>query len=85
MLAWRLCTRRNRFNAVYLKHDGTDGTSIDWADRAASANHSRSVAAVSHLSSANMPRIVMKWLNCTIFFLETAAVWHLAGKLGFFD
>ena len=42
----------------------------------------RSVAVVSHLSSANMPRIV-KWLNCTVFFLETAAVWHLAGKLGF--
>ena len=35
-LAWRLCTRRNRFNAVYLKHDGTDGTAIDWADRTAS-------------------------------------------------
>jgi len=31
-LAWRLCTRRNRFNAVYLKHDGT---AIDWADRTA--------------------------------------------------
>ena len=30
-LAWRLCTRRNRFNAVYLKHDGTD--------RTASASH----------------------------------------------
>jgi len=80
-LAWRLCTRRNRFNAVYLKRDGT---AIDWADRTASASHSRSVADVSHLSSANMPRTV-KWLNCTVFFLETAAVWHLAGKLGFFD
>jgi len=82
-LAWRLCTRRNRFNAVYLKHDGTDGTAIDWADRTASASHSHSVAVVSHLSSANMTRIV-KWLNCTVFFLETAAVWHLTGKLGFF-
>ena len=38
-LAWRLCSRRNRFNAVYLKHDGT---AIDWADRTASASHSRS-------------------------------------------
>ena len=35
-LAWRLCTRRNRFNAVY------DGTAIDWADRTASASHSHS-------------------------------------------
>ena len=34
-LAWRFCTRRNRFNAVYLKHDETDGTAIDWADRTA--------------------------------------------------
>ena len=76
-----MCTRRNRFNEVYLKHDGT---AIDWADRTASASHSRSVAAVSHVSSANMPRIV-KWLKCTVFFLETAAVWHLAGKFGFFD
>ena len=83
-LAWRLCTRRNRFNAVYLKHDGTDGTAIDWADRTASASHSCSVAAVSHVSSANMPRIV-KWLNCTVFFLETAAVWHSTGRLGFFE
>ena len=36
-LAWRLRTRRNRFNAVYLKHDGT---AIDWADRTASASQS---------------------------------------------
>ena len=79
-LAWSLRTRRNCFHAVYLKHDGAG---IDWADRTASARHSRSVAAVSHVSSANMPRIV-KWLNCTVFFLETAAVWHLAGRLGFF-
>jgi len=34
-LAWRFCTCRNRFNAVYLKHDKTDGTAIDWADRTA--------------------------------------------------
>ena len=66
-VAWRLCTRRNHFNVVYLKHDGTDGTAIDWADRTASASYSRSVAAVSHVSSANMPRIV-KWLNCTVSF-----------------
>jgi len=37
-----------------------------------------------HVSSANMPRVV-KWLNCTVFFLETAAVWHLASRLEFFD
>ena len=63
-LAWRFCTRRNRFNAVYLKHDETDGTAIHWADRTAIVPVS--VAAVSHISSANMPRIV-KWLNWSFF------------------
>ena len=38
-LAWRLCSRRNRFNAFYLKHDGT---AIDCADRTASASQSHS-------------------------------------------
>ena len=74
-IAWRFCTRRNRFNAVYLKHGGfvLAGTvsmrDSYWLGRqdSYSASHSRSVAAVSHVSSANMPRIV-KWLNCTVFF-----------------
>ena len=46
-LAWRLCTRQNRFNAVYLKHDVTDRTAIDLAEGTASASHSRSVAAAA--------------------------------------
>ena len=61
-LAWSLRTRRNCFNAVYLKHDGAG---IDWADRTASVRHSRSVAAVCHVNSANMPWIAwVFWLTC---------------------
>ena len=60
-LAWRLCTRRNRFNAVYLKHDGT---AIDWADRTASASHSRTVAAVSECRPRTRPSI--RWDDCAM-------------------